>query len=74
MIIIKVILADDSTLIPERLWGFVILCKLVEIIALCDNGTKALEVILNLKPNLAIVDLQMPKLIGLEVLTINSYP
>ena len=70
----KVILADDSALIPEGLREFVILCKQVEIVALCDNGTKALEVTLNLKPNLAIVDLQMPGLMGLEVLTIKSYP
>jgi len=74
MIIMKVILADDSALILERLQALVGLYKLAEIVALCDNGTKALNAIRDLKPDLAILDLQMPGLIGLEVLTINSYP
>jgi two-component system, NarL family, response regulator DesR len=69
MIIMRVILADDSALILERLQALVTLCNQAEIVASCDNGTKALEAIRNLKPDLAIVDLQMPGLTGLEVLT-----
>jgi len=64
----KVILADDSALILERLQALVGLYKQAEIVALCDNGTKALNAIRDLKPDLAIVDLQMPGLTGLEVL------
>ena len=64
----KVILADDSALILERLQALVGSCKQAEIVALCDNGTKALNAIRDLKPDLAILDLQMPGLTGLEVL------
>jgi len=69
MIIMKAKLADDSALIPEGLQEFVILCKQVKIIVLCDNGTKAMEAILNLRPNLAIVDLELPGLIGMEAMS-----
>ena len=41
----------------------------VEIVAACKNGTDALEAIRSLKPDLAIVDLKMPGLTGIEVLT-----
>ena len=44
----------------------------VEIVASCHNGTDALKVIQAIKPDLAIVDLKMPGLTGLEVLTETS--
>jgi DNA-binding NarL/FixJ family response regulator len=40
-----------------------------EIVASCQNGTEALKAMLALKPDLAIVDLKMPGLTGLEVLS-----
>ena len=42
--------------------------KEVEIVAILNNGTDALEAIRKLKPDLAIVDNKMPGLSGLEVL------
>jgi DNA-binding NarL/FixJ family response regulator len=40
----------------------------VEIVGALRNGTEALEAIRMLKPDLAIVDIKMPGLSGLEVL------
>lgn len=64
----RVLIADDSDLIRDRLqqmlWNF----GQVEIVGSYNNGTQALEGLLRLKPDLAIVDYKMPGLSGLEVL------
>ena len=41
----------------------------VEIVASCNNGTDTLDALLTLKPDLAIVDIKMPGLSGIEVLS-----
>ncbi len=64
----KVLLADDSDLILERLQEMACKHRHVEIVALCDNGTDTLESLRMFKPDLAIVDIQMPGLSGIEVL------
>lgn len=38
------------------------------VIASCDNGAKALDQILELQPNIAILDIEMPYLSGIEVI------
>ncbi|MFZ4413131.1 MAG: response regulator transcription factor [Bacteroidales bacterium] len=65
----RVILADDSGLILERLEEMISLNKQVEIIGSYKNGKDTLQALRNLKPDLAIVDLKMPGLSGLQVLT-----
>jgi two-component system nitrate/nitrite response regulator NarL len=64
----KVLLADDSGLILERLKEMLSMHKQAEVVASLKNGTEALEALRNLKPDLAIVDIKMPGLSGLEVL------
>jgi DNA-binding NarL/FixJ family response regulator len=64
----RVILADDSSLILERLNEMVSTHKQVETVGLFKNGIEALEGLRMLKPDLAIVDIKMPGLSGLEVL------
>lgn len=65
----QVIIADDSVLIRERLQEMLSISGKVEIVGSCDNGTDTLEALRNLKPDLAIVDIKMPGLTGLQVLT-----
>lgn len=65
----KVLLADDSEMMLEALQEMLSPFSQVEIVVACKNGTDALEAIRSLKPDLAIVDIQMPGLTGLEVLT-----
>ncbi len=64
----RVIIADDSRL--SRDWLIVLLNsqKQVEIVKVCDNGISALEALREMKPDLAIIDFEMPGLNGLEVL------
>jgi len=64
----KVLIADDSELIRDRLQQMLSQYGQVEIVGSFDNGTDTLEALLCLKPELAIVDYKMPGLSGLEVL------
>jgi len=64
----KVLLADDSGLILDRLKELLSIYEQAEIVASLKNGTETLEAIRVLKPDLAILDIKMPGLSGLEVL------
>ena len=64
---ITVILADDHAIVRE---GIAALCTGhgLKILGQCPDGTQAIELITNLKPDFAILDLQMPGLTGVETI------
>jgi DNA-binding NarL/FixJ family response regulator len=64
----RVLLADDSELIRKRLENVVCAYKQVDLVGSYENGTAALKALKTLKPDLAILDIQMPGYTGLEVL------
>ena len=64
----KVIIADDSLYSINCLFEMLAIYKQVEIVGICKNGTDTLEAIRKLKPDLAIIDIKMPGLSGLDVL------
>jgi len=64
----RVLLADDSDLILSRLQDMLRINKEVELVGTFKNGTETLEGLRTLKPDLAIVDIKMPGLTGIEVL------
>jgi DNA-binding NarL/FixJ family response regulator len=64
----RVVIADDSNLIQERLQELIIGYKRAEIVGTFKNGTDTLNALRTLKPDLAIVDIVMPGISGLEVL------
>jgi len=68
MTVMRILLADDSGLILERLQEALSNYKDIEIVGSFRNGTDTLEALRALKPDLAIVDIKMPGLNGLEVL------
>jgi DNA-binding NarL/FixJ family response regulator len=65
---VSVIVADDHAIVRE---GIVALCNSnpeLEVIGQCADGEAAIGLIENLKPDFAILDLNMPKLTGLDVI------
>lgn len=64
----KVLLADGSDLILEWLREMLSAFEQVEIVAELKNGNDTLAALQTLKPDLAIVDMKMPGLSGLEIL------
>jgi DNA-binding NarL/FixJ family response regulator len=64
----KILIADDSVLILERLQEMLSIFEQVEIVGSLKNGTETLEALRILKPDLVIVDIRMPGLNGLEVI------
>ncbi|HRH43743.1 MAG TPA: response regulator [Pyrinomonadaceae bacterium] len=67
---IRLMIADDER--PARMFLKAILQDFedVEIVGEAENGTEAIEIIRETKPDLALLDLQMPEVTGLDVVRI----
>ena len=64
---IRVLLADDENLIREALAGLLGLEEDITVVALAASGPEALALALKERPDVALLDLQMPGLDGIEV-------
>ncbi len=64
---LRVIIADDERPAREFLKAALREFENVELVGEAENGTDAAELIRSLKPDLALLDLQMPEVSGLEV-------
>lgn len=64
----KIFIADDHTLFREGLIKILENEPVNEIIGSAGNGIDALNKILNLKPDIAVLDIEMPGKSGLEIL------
>ena len=64
----RVLLADDSQLILDRMRELFEHYKQIEIVGTTLNGDDTLIALKNLKPDLAIIDLNLPGLSGLDIL------
>jgi len=71
---IKVLLADDHSIVREGLRKVLEDSNEIEVIAEAADGEEALDEAMNKKPDVAIIDISMPGMDGLEVVTrIKSY-
>ncbi len=64
----RIVIADDSDLMLERLQIMLSLLDKVEVIGIYRNGTEALAGLKKFSPDLAILDNKMPGLKGVEVI------
>jgi two-component system, LytTR family, response regulator len=64
----KVAIVDDEDLARKLLHEYLEDFEDVEIVAECANGFEAVKAVTNLKPDLLLLDIQMPRLDGFEVL------
>jgi two-component system LytT family response regulator len=65
---IQTVIVDDESLARSVLREFLGAHDDIEIVAECGNGFEAVKVVAELKPDLVLLDIQMPKLDGFEVL------
>jgi DNA-binding NarL/FixJ family response regulator len=65
---ITLVLADDHGILREGIAAFCASRPDLKILGQGSDGTEAVELILALKPDFAVLDLNMPKMGGLEVI------
>lgn len=64
----KVVIADDSSLWRDRIKSVLIDLNDVFIVDEAENGIDALQIIREKEPDLAIIDIRMPEMNGIELL------
>jgi two-component system, NarL family, response regulator NreC len=62
----KILIADDHALVREGIVAFLKLCDEIEIVAEASDGLEAIEKTAKYNPDMIIMDINMPKLGGLE--------
>ena len=67
---LRVLIADDERPAREFLKNILREFEDVELVGEAENGAEAIELIKNSKPDLALLDLQMPEISGLEAVKI----
>ena len=65
---LRIVLADDEPLVRERLRALVSARRDCALVAECADGSEAVAVIERERPDVALLDVQMPELDGFEVL------
>ncbi len=65
---LRVVIVDDESLARKVLREFLESHELIEIAGECANGFEAVKAVSEIKPDLLLLDVQMPKLDGFEVL------
>ena len=66
--IITIIIADDHPVFRNGLINIISKESDIKILGDADNGEKAYDMIQDLKPDIALLDIHMPKLTGLQIL------
>jgi len=64
---VRVLLADDHTLVRQGLRALLEKEEGIEVVAEAEDGHRALELVEALRPEVAVLDIAMPRLNGLEV-------
>jgi YesN/AraC family two-component response regulator len=64
----KIVIADDSSLLRNRIISLLNSFNNISMIYEAENGVKAWQLIREKKPDLAILDIRMPEMNGIEVL------
>ncbi len=65
---LRAVIADDEKLARDLILEYLEAFPEVEVVAQCDNGVTAVEIINKLRPDLVFLDVQMPGSSGFEVL------
>lgn len=71
---IKIIIIDDESLARQVSRNYLSRHNNIEIVAECSNGFDAIKKINELKPDIILLDIQMPKLTGFEMIELIENP
>jgi two-component system response regulator NreC len=63
---IRVLVADDHTIVRQGLVGILKGSEEIEVVAEASDGNEAVEKALKMKPDVAVLDVSMPRLSGIE--------
>jgi DNA-binding NarL/FixJ family response regulator len=66
---IRVIIVDDQTLVRQGIRSLLELAADVQVVGECGDGDQALAQVSELRPDVLLLDVRMPKRSGLEVLS-----
>ncbi|MBI4318176.1 MAG: response regulator transcription factor [Chloroflexi bacterium] len=64
---IRVVVADDHALVREGTRNILERSEDIEVVGEADDGEKAVQVVCGLSPDVALIDIAMPRLNGVEV-------
>lgn len=70
---LSVVIADDEAPAREKLQSQLALLEGIEIVGVASNGKEAIELINSKKPALALLDIQMPEITGIELTALLSH-
>lgn len=63
---IKVMIVDDQKIFREGLKMIISQDKVIDVVGLCENGQEAYDMIAVYKPDIVLMDIQMPVMNGVE--------
>lgn len=63
---IRIVIADDQILMRDGLQTIISLEKDMEVVGVASNGEKAVELVRDTRPDLVLMDVQMPVVDGIE--------
>lgn len=66
---LKVIIIDDEQYAREELNELLLESKMVEVLALCSNAIEGLKAINCIKPDVVFLDIHMPQISGLDLIS-----
>jgi two-component system invasion response regulator UvrY len=66
--LISVLLADDHRIVRAGLRRLIDECEDMQVVAEATDGQEAIQAIRELRPDVAVIDLSMPRIDGLEVI------
>jgi DNA-binding NarL/FixJ family response regulator len=64
----RILIVDDSAIVRANLSGFVALFPGIEVVGTAADGAEAVRLVADRKPDLVLMDLQMPFMDGLEAM------
>jgi two-component system nitrate/nitrite response regulator NarL len=65
----RVVVADDHPIVLQAVTGLIACDPRFRVVASCPNGAKCIEAVRRLLPGIVVVDMSMPLMNGLEVLS-----